>query len=66
MGDLFASLNCSDLVNCLDFRREASVNTQNLTFDKCGNSKIVEYFSAVLPRISVTVLSNDLIVESID
>ena len=41
------------------------MDAEDLTFDDSTNSKVVEDFSAVLPRVGVAVLSNGLIVESI-
>lgn len=42
------------------------MNAEDLTLNKCGNSKIVEHFCAIFPRVGVTVLSDNFIVKSID
>jgi hypothetical protein len=42
------------------------VDAKNFSLHKCGNSKIVKYFSTVFPRIRISVFSNDLIVETIN
>lgn len=66
VGDLLASLDSSDLVDCLNIRGETSMDTEHLTLDEGGNAEVVEHLSAVLPRVRVTVLSDDLVIESID
>jgi len=42
------------------------MDTEDFTFDNGTNTKIVEDLCAVLPRVSISVLSNCLIVEPID
>lgn len=66
MRDLLASLDGSYLINCLHFRREASMNTQDLAFNESGDTQVVEHLCAVLPRVGVSILSDDFIIESID
>jgi hypothetical protein len=66
MRNFHSSINESDLVNGFDFRRETTVNAEDLALNDSSDTEIVEYFSAVLPWVSVSVLSNGLIVESID
>lgn len=66
VGDLLASLDSSDLIDGLNIRGETSMDTEHLTLDEGGNAEVVEHLSAVLPRVRVTVLSDDLVIESID
>lgn len=42
------------------------MDAENLSFNDGSNTKIVENFGAVLPRVGITILSDGLIVESID
>lgn len=59
------SIDKSHLIDGLDLWGEASVDAENLAFDNCADSKVIEDFSAVLPRVGIAVLSNGLIVESV-
>jgi len=42
------------------------VNAENLAFNNCANTEVVEDLSAVFPWVSISVLSNSLIVETVD
>jgi hypothetical protein len=48
--DFHFSVDGSHLVNGLDFRRKASMNTENFVFDKCSEWKIIKGLIEVLPR----------------
>ena len=61
-----SSVDKSHLIDGLDLWGESSVDAENLSFYNSSNSKIIEDFSAVLPRIGISVLSNGLVVESVD
>ena len=41
------------------------MNAEDLTFDYCSNTEVIENFSAIFPWVGVSVLSNGLIVETI-
>jgi diadenosine tetraphosphatase ApaH/serine/threonine PP2A family protein phosphatase len=60
-----SSVDESHLIDRLDFWRETSVDAEDLAFNNGTDSKVVEDFGAVLPRVGRSVLSNGLIVESI-
>lgn len=66
MGDLHSSVNESHLIDGLDFWGKSSVDTENFSFNNSSNSEIVENFCAVFPWVGITILSNGLIVETID
>ena len=42
------------------------MDAENLAFDDCADSEVVEDLSAVLPRVGVSVLPDGLIVEAVD
>ena len=64
--DLLSSVNESGLVEGLDFRREASMDTEYLPFDECSDTEIVENFSAVLPWVRIPIFSDSFVVEAVD
>lgn len=66
MRDLNLPIDCPDLIDSFDLRTKASMHAENLAVDDSSNGKVVEYFSAVLPRIGVTVFPINLIVKSIN
>ncbi len=66
VGNLHATLNQTNLVHCLDIWGKTSVDTEYFAFNNSSDAEIVEYLSAILPRICVSVLSDSLIVETID
>jgi len=41
------------------------MDTEDFAFHNSSNTKIVEHFSAILPWVCISVLSNGLIVETI-
>lgn len=65
VGNFHPSVDESHLIDGLDLWGESSVDAENLAFDDSADTKIIEDFSAVLPRVGITVLSNGLIVESV-
>lgn len=42
------------------------MDTEDFTFNNSTNTKVIEYFGAIFPRIGISVLSNSFIIESID
>jgi len=42
------------------------MNAKDFAFNDSTNTKVVENFSTVFPRVGVSILSNGLIVEAID
>lgn len=61
-----SSVDKSHLVDSFDFRRETTMDAEDLAFDHSSDSEVVENFSAVLPRVGISVFSNGLVVEAID
>ena len=66
MRHLYSSVNGSDLIDSLDLRAQTSVNAENFTIDDSSNRQVIEYFSAVFPRVGITVLTVDFIIETIN
>lgn len=66
MWDFNFSIDGSDLVNGFDFRAETSVDAESFSVDDGSDWKVVKDFSAVLPRVGVTVFSVDFVIESVD
>ena len=66
MWDLHDSLDGTNLVDGLDIRGEATMNTEDLTLDNCSKRKIIEHIGYVLPDVAVAVLSLDFIEESVE
>ena len=65
MRDLHSSVDESNLIDCFDFWGQSSVNAENFSFDDSSDTKIIEDFCAVFPRIGISVFSNGLIVETV-
>lgn len=66
MGNLDFSIDGSDLVNSFYFRAQTSVDAESLSVDDGSDGEVVKDFSAVFPRIGITVFSVDFVVESVD
>ena len=66
MGDLNFSIDGSNLVDGLDFGTETSMHTENFVINNGSQRKIVKDFCAVFPRIRVSILPVNFIIESID
>ena len=65
MGELHASFKESDLVKCFDIWGQTGVYAENSAFNDRGYAKVVEDFSAVLPGVRVSILSDGLVVEAV-
>ena len=66
VGKFQSSFEEADLVESFDVWRETSMDAEDFSFDNCRDSEVIEYFDAVLPRVSISILANALIVESVD
>jgi hypothetical protein len=66
VGNLHASVDKANLIESLNFWGEAAVNAENLALDHGANTEVVEDFSAVFPRVGVSVLSDSFIIETVD
>ena len=42
------------------------MNTEDLAFDNCADSQMIENLHAILPSISITVLSHVLVIEAVN
>ena len=64
--DFHLSVDESGLINGFDLRGETGMDTKDLTFHYRTDSQVIEDFGAVLPRVSISILTNSFIVETID
>lgn len=64
--DLHAAFEQANLVEGLDVWREATMDTEDLSFNDGTDAEEVEHFGAVFPRVGVSVLSDSLVVETVD
>lgn len=65
MWEFHASFKQSDLVKGLDIWRQTGMYAENSAFNDSGDAEVIEDFSAVLPGVCVTILSNSLIVKAV-
>ena len=65
MRNFHSSVDKSNLVDGLDLRRESTMDAEDFAFDNGTNAEVIENFSAILPWVGITVLSNGLIIEAI-
>jgi hypothetical protein len=65
MRNFHSSVNKSNLIDGLDLWGKSSMDAEDFAFNNSSNTKIVEHFSAILPWVCISVLSNGLIVETI-
>jgi hypothetical protein len=63
--DFHSSVDKSNLINCFDFWRKTSVNTENFSLNNGTDAEVVENFCAVFPWVSISILSNGLVIKSI-
>lgn len=42
------------------------MDAENFAFNNCSDAEIIENFSAVFPGVSVTILSDSLVIETIN
>ena len=66
MRDFNFSINGSNLIDGFDFRAETSMYAKDFIINDCSQRKIVKNFGTVLPRIGVSILLVDLIIEAVD
>ena len=66
MRHLYSSVDGSDLIDSLDLGAQTAVNAENFTVDDSSDRQVIEYFGAVFPRVGITVLTVDLIIEAIN
>ena len=65
MGNFLDTVKLADLVEGVDRWRETSMQTENLSLDDCSQWQVIEQFSESLPNISISILAQALIVETI-
>jgi hypothetical protein len=54
------------LIKSLDLWGKTSVDAEYFSLHNCSDTEIIEYLSAVFPGVSITVLSDCLIIETIN
>lgn len=62
---LLHAIDLADLVECVDGRREAAVQAEDLVVDQRGKRQVVEQVGEVLPHVRVAVLAQALVIEAI-
>ena len=63
---LLNSVQRADVVECVNARGEAAMQTEDLIVDQSGERKVVEQVREELPDICVAVLSQAFVVEPVD
>lgn len=66
VGDLHSALDEADLVDGLDVGGEPSVDAEDLALNDGANAQVVKDFGTIFPWVSVSILSNSLIIESVN
>jgi hypothetical protein len=66
MGDFHSSFDESDLVNSLNIWGETTVDAEDLSFDNSADAQVVKNFSAILPGVGITVLSDSFVIEAVN
>lgn len=59
------SVDDSDLIDSLDFRRETSVNAEDFAVYNRSKGEIIEDFSEVVPWVDVSIFSEHFVIESV-
>ena len=65
MREFHASFKESDLVKSLDIWGQTGMNAENSAFNDSGDAEVIKNFSAVLPGVCITILSDGLVVEAV-
>jgi hypothetical protein len=65
MRHLLDSVQGSNIIQCIDTGRQASVEAEDLVVDQGGEGEVVEQVGEVLPHIGIAVLPETLVVESV-
>tara|TARA_B110000503_G_C6887751_1_gene305421 strand:+ start:148 stop:426 length:279 start_codon:yes stop_codon:yes gene_type:complete len=64
--NLHDSIELLNLIESIDTWRKSSMKAENVSFNDSGQWQVIEKTCEVLPNIGITVLSEALIIESID
>ena len=65
MRNFDSSIDGSDLIDGFDFGAESTMNAKDFSIDDGSDGEVVEDFSAILPRVRITIFSVDFIIETI-
>jgi len=65
MWSFLYSVELSDLIECVNTRREATVEAENLILDHSCQGQVIKEFCELFPDVCVAVLSQALIIKSI-
>ena len=66
MGKFESSFEQADLIKSLDVWGEATMDAEDLAFNDGCDSEVIKDLDAVLPWVSVAVLADALVIESVD
>jgi len=59
------SIKLTDLIQCVNGRRETTMETEDLTFNNCSERQEVEEFCEYFPDIRVSVFAQAFIIKSV-
>ena len=65
MRSLLDAVKLADLIQSVDTGGETTVKAEDLVLDDSGQREVIEELSELFPDISVTILSQTLIIESV-
>jgi len=66
MRNLLYAIKSSNIIECVNARRETSVEAEDLVVNEGGEGKIVEKVCKVLPNIGIAILSKTFVVEAVN
>ena len=65
MGSLLDAIKLANLIKSIDRGRQTTVKTEDLVLNNCSEGEVIEELGELLPDVSVTILSQTFIVETI-
>ena len=66
VGYLLDSIECADVIEGIDGRRQTAMETEDLIVDERGEREKVEEIGKELPHIGIPIFAETLIVEAVD
>lgn len=66
MGYFLKTIQRSDVIKCVDTRRQATVEAEDLSVDESCEREVVEKIGEILPHDSVPVLPQAFVVKTVD
>jgi hypothetical protein len=66
VGHFLYAVECSDVIEGVNARRQTTVQTEDLVVDQGSEGEVVEQVGEVFPDVRIAILSKTLVVEAID